>query len=111
MLSERKALRREGYPVEEEDLVHLLQTRFAYVHCYGKGDQQPLSAAAAWGHCGRIAVCPRERKGLTSTWPQIDGNSVSMGSLTVPLLAITPGTPYWQTAATEEIWSFHAFST
>ena len=36
MLSERKALRREGYPVQEEDLVHLWPTRFAHVHRYGK---------------------------------------------------------------------------
>ena len=30
------ALRAEGYPVREEDLVHLWPTRFAHVHRYGK---------------------------------------------------------------------------
>jgi len=30
------ALRRAGYPIQEEDLVHLWPTRFAHVHRYGK---------------------------------------------------------------------------
>jgi TnpA family transposase len=30
------ALRHEGYPIQEEDLVHLWPTRFAHVHRYGK---------------------------------------------------------------------------
>jgi len=30
------ALRREGYPIQEEDLVHLWPTRCAHVHRYGK---------------------------------------------------------------------------
>src|SRR5262245_19346282 len=30
------ALRREGYPMQEEDLVHLWPTRFAHVYRYGK---------------------------------------------------------------------------
>jgi hypothetical protein len=30
------AIRREGYPVEEEDLTHLWPIRFAHVYRYGK---------------------------------------------------------------------------
>jgi hypothetical protein len=30
------ALRHEGYPVRDEDLVHLSPTRFAHIHRYGK---------------------------------------------------------------------------
>jgi hypothetical protein len=55
MLSERKALRREGYPVQEEDLVHLWPTRFAYVHCYGKGGSAAPQCGGGLGplrsHC------------------------------------------------------------
>jgi Tn3 transposase DDE domain-containing protein/sigma-54 interacting transcriptional regulator len=31
-----EALRHEGYPVRDEDLVHLSPTRFAHIHRYGK---------------------------------------------------------------------------
>jgi hypothetical protein len=30
------AIRREGYPVQEEDLAHLWPIRFAHIHRYGK---------------------------------------------------------------------------
>lgn len=43
------ALRREGYPVQEEDLVHLWPTRFAHVHRYGKYEFHVAEAQARKG--------------------------------------------------------------
>jgi TnpA family transposase len=43
------ALRREGYPVQEEDLAHLWPTRFAHIHRYGKYEFNMAEARARKG--------------------------------------------------------------
>jgi TnpA family transposase len=43
------ALRGEGYPVQEEDLVHLWPTRFAHIHRYGKYEFNVAEAKARKG--------------------------------------------------------------
>jgi TnpA family transposase len=43
------ALRREGYPVQDEDLVHLWPTRFAHIHRYGKYEFNVAEAQARKG--------------------------------------------------------------
>ena len=43
------ALRGEGYPVQEEDLVHLWPTRFAHIHRYGKYEFNVAAAKARKG--------------------------------------------------------------
>ena len=43
------ALRQEGYPVQEEDLVHLWPTRFAHIHRYGKYEFNVAEAQARKG--------------------------------------------------------------
>ena len=40
---------REGYPVQEEDLVHLWPTRFAHIHRYGKYEFNVEAAKARKG--------------------------------------------------------------
>jgi len=43
------ALRGEGYPVQEEDLVHLWPMRFAHIHRYGKYEFNVAEAKARKG--------------------------------------------------------------
>jgi TnpA family transposase len=44
-----EAIRREGYPVQEEDLAHLWPIRFAHIHRYGKYEFNVEAARARVG--------------------------------------------------------------
>jgi hypothetical protein len=49
MQAARDALRHEGYPIQEEDLVHLWPTRLTHVHRDGKYELNVEAARARTG--------------------------------------------------------------